>query len=168
MQGGRAFIFRFLGPPPVAELRLMRIALSSEPRLLHILRGVVRCRAQEAGFSESDAECLAMAIDEAAANVIQHTYGERRDACLALEVRSFSDRLEFVLEDWGPKVCSGQIRPRPLEDVRPGGLGTFFIRSFMDSSSYDPDFAEGNRLRMVKYLPGKGSPRNECPNSTRG
>jgi anti-sigma regulatory factor (Ser/Thr protein kinase) len=146
----------------------MRITLSSEPRLLHILRGVVRCRAQAAGFSEADAEQLAMAIDEAAANVIRHTYGEQQDNRLALDIRTFPDRLEFVLEDWGPKVSSEQIRPRSLDDVRPGGLGTFFINSFMDASSYDEAFAEGNRLTMVKYLPGKVSPCNERPDSKRG
>lgn len=133
----------------------MRIAINSEPRLLYVLRGVVRFHAQKAGFSEPEAECLAMAIDEAAANVIRHTYGSRSDARLALAIRAFSDRLEFDLEDWGPKVCAEQIRPRPLEDLRPGGLGTYFIRCFMDSSSYDRDFAEGNRLKMVKYLPRK-------------
>jgi len=98
-----------------------------------------------------------MAIDEAAANVIRHTYGGREDARLALEIKKFPDRLEFLLEDWGPKVRAEQIRPRPLDEVRPGGLGTFFINSFMDACSYDPEFAEGNRLRMVKYFPGKTS-----------
>jgi anti-sigma regulatory factor (Ser/Thr protein kinase) len=136
----------------------MRIELSSEPRLLHILRGVVRFFAQEAGFPEADAGCLAVGINEAAANVIRHTYGGREDARLALEVRTLPDCLEFLLEDWGPKVQEAQIRPRPLEEVRPGGLGTFFMGCFLDAISYDPDFAGGNRLRMVKYLPRKGSP----------
>ena len=130
--------------------------MSSETRLLHILRGVARWRALAAGFSEPDADRLAMAINEAAANVIRHTYGGRQDARLALEIHRHPDRLEFVLEDGGPKVDSDHIRPRSLEDVRPGGLGTFFISSCMDSTAYDPDFAEGNRLKMVKYLPRKG------------
>jgi anti-sigma regulatory factor (Ser/Thr protein kinase) len=139
----------------------MRIAISSEPRLLNILRGVVRFRAQEAGFSESNADCLAMAIDEAAANIIRHTYGGRQDALLALEVHPFADRLEFILEDWGPKVREDLIRPRPLDDVRPGGLGTFFIASFMDEFTYDRDCNEGNRLRLVKHLS-----RKECDESS--
>jgi anti-sigma regulatory factor (Ser/Thr protein kinase) len=146
----------------------MRIAIDSEPRLLRVLRGVVRLRAQEAGFSKSEAERLAMAIDEAAANVILHTYGGRPDARLALEVRHFRDRLEFILEDWGPKVCEEQIRPRSLEDLRPGGLGTFFISSFMDECSYDRDFRDGNRLRLVKYLSRKGSTYNEGSSSQTG
>jgi anti-sigma regulatory factor (Ser/Thr protein kinase) len=146
----------------------MRIAIDSEPRLLRVLRSVVRFRAQEAGFSNSEAERLAMAIDEAAANVILHTYGGRPDARLALEIRDFRDRLEFILEDWGPKVCQEQVHPRSLEDVRPGGLGTFFISSFMDEWSYDRDFKEGNRLKLVKYLSRKGSAYNEGPSSQTG
>ena len=133
----------------------MRIVLSSEPRLLHILRGVVRWLAEASGFPESEAERLAMAINEAAANVIRHTYGGREDAPLALECKRFPDRLEFLLEDWGPKVRAEEIRPRPLDEVRPGGLGTFFINTFMDTCSYDPHCPKGNRLRMVKYFPGK-------------
>lgn len=136
---------------------MMRIVIGSEPRLLNILRGVVECRAQEAGLSKTVAEYLALAIDEAAANVIRHTYGGRPDALMALEVRSLPDRLEFLVEDWGPKVCEELIRPRPLDELRPGGLGTFFIYAFMDECSYDPDFKEGNRLKLVKFLSGKGA-----------
>ena len=136
---------------------MMRIAISSEPRLLNILRCVVKFRTQQAGFSNPECECLALAIDEAAANVIRHTYGCRHDALLALELHNLPDRVEFFLEDWGPKVCEDSIRPRPLDELRPGGLGTFFIYSFMDECSYDRDFKEGNRLKLVKYLSGKGA-----------
>ena len=136
---------------------MMRIAIGSEPRLLNILRCVVKFRAQEAGLSQSEGEYLALAIDEAAANVIRHTYCGRNDLLLALEVHSLPDRLEFILEDWGPKVCENLIRHRPLDELRPGGLGTFFIYSFMDTCSYDPDFKEGNRLKLVKLLSRKGA-----------
>jgi len=147
---------------------MMRIAIGSEPRLLNILRAVVKFHAQEAGLSKSDAEYVALAIDEAAANVIRHTYCGRHDALLALEVRSLPDRLEFVLEDWGPKVREDQIRPRPLDELRPGGLGTFFINSFMDECSYDPDFKEGNRLKLVKFLSRKGAWCNEGSSAKSG
>ncbi len=147
---------------------MMRIVIGSEPRLLNILRGVVRFCSQEAGLPKSDAECMAMAIDEAAANVIRHTYGGRHDALLALEVRSLPDRMEFVLEDWGPKVCEDLIRPRPLDELRPGGLGTFFIYSFMDKCSYDPDCKEGNRLKLVKFFSRKGAWCNEGSGANSG
>lgn len=143
----------------------MRIVISSDPRLLQVLRAVVTCQAQEAGFAASDAEGLAMAVDEAASNVIRHTYGNRRDATLALEIRTYPERIEFDLEDSGPAVQSQAVQPRALEDVRPGGLGTFFIKCFIDASSYDESFSGGNRLRLVKYLSrqaGNESPDKNC------
>ena len=78
------------------------------------------------------------------------------------------DRLEFILEDWGPKVREDLIRPRPLDELRPGGLGTFFIYSFMDECSYDPDFKEGNRLKLVKFLTRKGAWCNEGSSAKSG
>jgi sigma-B regulation protein RsbU (phosphoserine phosphatase) len=147
---------------------MIKIAMGSEPRLLNILRAVVRFRAQEAGVSYSDAEYLALAIDEAAANIIRHTYGGRHDARMALEIRNLGDRLEFILDDWGPKVCEERIRPRSLDEVRPGGLGTFFIYSFMDQCSYDHDFKEGNRLKLVKFLKRNGACRDEGSSSKSG
>jgi anti-sigma regulatory factor (Ser/Thr protein kinase) len=147
---------------------MMRIVISSEPRLLNILRAVVRFRAQEAGLSQADGDNVALAIDEAAANVIRHTYGGRHDALFALEVRRLPDRVEFILEDWGPKVREDLIRPRPLDELRPGGLGTFFIYSFMDECSYDTDFKEGNRLKLVKFLSGKGDCGNDGSSAKSG
>jgi len=147
----------------VGDVEVTRIVTNSDPRLLHVLRGVVRYRAQEAGFEEADAEALAMAIDEAASNVIRHTYGNRHEARLALEIRTYPDRMEFVLEDSGPKVEPGEVQPRPLEDVRPGGLGTFFIKSFVDECSYEENFPAGNRLKLVKYFSHKVSASDESP-----
>lgn len=147
---------------------MMRIAISSEPRLLNILRAVVKFRAQETGIPKSDAEYLALAIDEAAANVIRHTYRGQHNALMALEIRTLPDRLEFVLEDWGPKVCEALIHPRPLDELRPGGLGTFFIYSFMDSCCYDPEFKEGNRLKLVKFFSRKGAWCNDGSGSKSG
>lgn len=146
----------------------MRIAITSDPRLLHVLRGAVRVCAQGAGFTESDAENMARAIDEAAANVIRHTYRNRNDERLVLVIQAFRDRMEFLLEDSGPKVAPETVRPRELDDVRPGGLGTHFIRSLMDEGAYDPDFSQGNRLRLVKYLPRKVSLGDESSSQERG
>ena len=147
---------------------MMRIVIGSEPRLLCILRAAAKFCSEEAGLPKSDAEYVALAIDEAAANIIRHTYGGSHDAALALEVHRLPDRLEFVLEDWGPKVREDQIRPRSLDELRPGGLGTFFIYSFMDECSYDPDFKEGNRLKLVKFLSRKGAWCNESSSAEPG
>lgn len=147
---------------------MIRISISSQPRLLNIVRTVVKFCAQKAGVSLADSEYLALAIDEAAANVIRHTYCGSHAESLAVEVHTFPDRLEFFLEDWGPKVDEKSIRPRPLDELRPGGLGTFFIYSFMDRCCYDPEFTDGNRLKLVKFLTRKGACSNEGSSAKSG
>lgn len=151
-----------------SAVRTLRIVISSEPRLLHVLRGVVIYRAKQAGFSDSDADCLAMAISEAASNVIRHTLGNRHDDRFGLEVNTYPDRMEFILEDTGPKVQPESIQPRSLEDVRPGGLGTYFIKCFVDASFYDESFLHGNRLKLVKYLSPKASDIHESAGPDHG
>jgi len=133
---------------------ILRMVINTQPRLLHILRGVVRYYAREGGFSDSEVNALAVAVDEATTNVIRHTYHGNPSGTMALDVIDYADRLEFVIEDSGPKVRPESIRHRPLDEVRPGGLGTYFIKCFTDGSSYDEAFTEGNRLRLVKF---KGS-----------
>lgn len=136
---------------------IIRMVINTQPRLMHILRGVVRYYAREGGFSDSEVNALAMAVDEAATNVIRHTYRGSPSGRMALEVMDYADRLEFVLEDSGPKVQSERIRHRPLNEVRPGGLGTFFMKCFTDRCSYDEAFTEGNRLRLVKFKANRRS-----------
>ena len=145
---------------PKAE-HFLRIVITSEARLLHILRCAVRFCAQGAGVPASDMDCLTMAIDEAASNIIRHVYKNQPSGRLGLEIRAFPDRMEFTLEDSGPKVSPESWRPRTLEDVRPGGLGTYFIKCFMDEISYDEDFPKGNRLRLIKYFTPAGSASHE-------
>jgi len=145
---------------PTAE-HSCRIVINSEARLLHVLRGVVRVCSRDAGVPSSDVDCLTMAIDEAASNIIRHAYGNRPDGLLALDVRTYSDRIEFLLEDSGPKISPDAWRPRTLDEVRPGGLGTYFIKCFMDVISYDEDFVGGNRLRLVKHFTPAGSTSHE-------
>lgn len=135
----------------------MRIAISSEPKLLPILRGAVRWQAREHGFSETDADGLALAIDEAAGNVIRYTYAGRPEMMLSLEIVAHPDRLEFLLEDSGSKVQAKAARFPSPEDVCPGGLGTPFIQTAIDTTCYDPGYGAGNRLKLVKFLPGQAA-----------
>jgi serine/threonine-protein kinase RsbW len=53
--------------------------------------------------------------------------------------------------DQGRKIDRTKLRGRPLEDVRPGGLGLHFIRENMDAVEFRRT-AGRNRLRLVKFL----------------
>ena len=70
-------------------------------------------------------------------------------------VISFSknDELEIGFFDKGKPVDSAKVRHRNIDDVKPGGLGTFFIQQIMDAVV----FREGekpwiNHLILTKQL----------------
>jgi len=68
--------------------------------------------------------------------------------------------LVFLLRDFAESIDVSSVKPRDLDDIKPGGLGTHFMREVMDEVQFMPPPADGgNLLRMVKKLP-KG-PDNE-------
>ena len=95
---------------------------------------------------------IVLAVDEACANIIRHTF--QGDPCQAITIVCDGDeeRLEFVLTDCGPRIDVQRVQPRDIGEVRPGGLGTHFIRAIMDEVDYRFEPGCGNVLRMVKHL----------------
>ena len=95
---------------------------------------------------------VVLAVDEACANIIRHTF--QGDPCQSITIfcQGDEEKLVFVLTDCGPRVDVQHLQPRDIGEVRPGGLGTHFIRTIMDEVDYRFEQGCGNVLRMVKYL----------------
>lgn len=115
---------------------------------------------EELGFPAGECRALTRAVDEALANIICHAYHGRPGQpihllCRRTEVRTSGKErtgLEIVLIDRGAAADRKNLCGRPLEDVRPGGLGLHFIEGGVDVMQYQRQ-ARRNRLRLVKYLP---------------
>jgi hypothetical protein len=56
------------------------------------------------------------------------------------------------LEDRGAAADRSKLGGRPLDEVRPGGLGMHFIREGIDAMQYRR-MSRKNWLRLMKYLP---------------
>ena len=110
-----------------------------------------RAAGRAAGFSEDEIADLELAASEAVENIILHAYGEGHPGDITLAVHRLDDGLMLRIRDFAPKVDQAMIKPRPLDEVRPGGLGTHFIRAVMDDASFIPlPDGEGNLLELVK------------------
>jgi anti-sigma regulatory factor (Ser/Thr protein kinase) len=69
--------------------------------------------------------------------------------------------LEIVLVDSGMAVDPKKLKGRPLDEVRPGGLGIHFMKQSMDVVEFSRKKGK-NFLRMVKYLaPSKPEEKQE-------
>jgi anti-sigma regulatory factor (Ser/Thr protein kinase) len=105
-------------------------------------------------FSKKDTSNLVLAVDEACANILRHNYRGKTDGVIILECRFKKKNLEFVLKDKGFPMDCKKIQHRPLDEVRPGGLGVFFIKKMMDKVAYRRSKA-WNIVTMVKYAKKK-------------
>lgn len=129
------------------------LKVSAQPRRLSEIRNWVRETSSLAGCDDAMVENLVLAINEACMNVIQHGYCAACDQPMLLRVRREKDALVFELLDHAQPVCVEAVKPRSLDDVRPGGLGVHFILSIMDEMAFvAPPAGFGNMLRMVKRI----------------
>lgn len=138
---------------------LLRMELQSDPEMLCAVRGALAHLAEKLGFPDADCRAVVLAVDEALTNIIRHTYGGQTEKPIHAEFRSISldddglrgEALEIVLEDQGPAVDREKLCGRPLDEVRPGGLGLHFIRQSMDRVEFHRKNGR-NQVHLVKLL----------------
>ncbi|HVJ43534.1 MAG TPA: SpoIIE family protein phosphatase [Dongiaceae bacterium] len=131
---------------------LVGFTLLADPSRLKILRPALQAAAMACGFSSEEVHDLVLAATEAVENIMIHAYAGRRDGEITLAMHRLPDGMMVRIRDFAPKVDTAKIQPRSLEEVRPGGLGTHFIRTVMDDATFIPlPDGEGNLLELVKY-----------------
>ncbi len=135
----------------------VQLCLMSEAKCLAAVRIAAEQMAEEAGFPESDAHALVLAVDEALANVIKHGYEGRPDQPIDVTLAPVVDErgrrgIAVTVRDRGRQVDPRMIRGRDLDDLRPGGLGVHIIRTVMNEYEYSCPAEGGMLLRMVKYM----------------
>ena len=81
---------------------------------------------------------LVLAIAEAAQNIVKHAYKDVEETKDKMQIKiSFKDnQLEIGFFDKGKPVIPENIQHRKLDDIKPGGLGTFFIKQIMDEAVF--------------------------------
>lgn len=129
----------------------IELTVPSHPQFLCVTRAVIFQVAHCMRFEEKQVNCIALAVEEAFTNIIKYSYKNDYKKKVMLVLNIFKDKLEIILKDYGPKVDVEKIKSRALKDVRPGGLGVYFIKKFMDEVTYDVTPDVGTELRLVKY-----------------
>jgi serine/threonine-protein kinase RsbW len=113
-------------------------------------------------FSPVKANLIALAVDEAVANIMEHAYSQDRggDANDRKEIliifRADARQFEVRIRD-----CGATFDPRSAPDAdvhenvkqgRKGGLGIFLMRRIMDEINYTFKQGVHNELQMIKYV----------------
>ena len=129
---------------------MVSIRIPSDPQQLYLMRRLVQEISIAGGFSEEETRRIVLALDEACTNVIRHAYCGDKGKSIVIEAGCIARGVCFVVIDEGIKPDADAIKPRPLDQIEPGGLGTHFIRAVMDEVSYDTEAGPGTRLTLIK------------------
>ncbi len=96
---------------------------------------------EKINLPQEQKEELVLAIAEAAQNIVKHGYKGIEETTDRMEIKiSLKDgELEIGFFDKGKEVVPENIKHRKLDDIKPGGLGTFFIKEIMDAAVFKRD-----------------------------
>ena len=86
---------------------------------------------------------LVLAIAEAAQNIVKHAFKNSADVneLMVVEISCENNKLQIAFYDRGTPVDPKKVKHRESDNVKPGGLGTFFIQEIMDAV----EFKDGNK-----------------------
>lgn len=141
--------------------RGIRVTIPSDVRYLEPVRTMIQETAALAGLPREAAAQVELAVTEGCANVIRHCYCNSDRERIDLVFTFSDDVYEVKIDDYGTFVDPSRIKGRPLDDVRPGGLGVHLMRKVMDEVTYMKNRWGGTSLVMRKRLrsPAKEEPR---------
>jgi serine/threonine-protein kinase RsbW len=136
--------------------RTFSMNVPSSTENLALIRDFVSGIGAQVGFDENEAARLALAVDEACANVIEHAYQLEDTHEVTVRVVVDQDAITFEIVDTGRGFDPGLKTPEAVEELvrqrKSGGLGLRLIRTIMDDVQYRIVPGEKNELRMVKKL----------------
>ena len=83
---------------------------------------------------------LVLAIAEAAQNIVKHAYQNQTTTDkMKIKILFRDNEIEIGFFDTGLPVVPENIQHRKLDENKPGGLGTFFIKKIMDEAIFRKD-----------------------------
>jgi len=131
----------------------IRLELLSQPQYLAPVRALIHALAHRYGFLENDSGQIALAVDEALCNVMNHGYEKKPDGLITISVQPIEEPprgIQIIIEDRGKQVEPAEIQSRDLDHVRPGGLGVHIMRQVMDVVQFNQRPGGGMQLVLEK------------------
>lgn len=142
---------------PSNSTKIYRLTRAAELPSLEAFRALVEQACKEQGYAEKPSYDLMLAVDEAATNVVQHSYAGMDPGSMILELFFSGQRAIVRLTDFGvPFEPHEPAKPDVVANFEQGiigGFGLHFIYQTMDEVSYE-SHEDGNTLVLVKQIGG--------------
>lgn len=107
-------------------------------------------------FNEEERSRMAMAVDEACANAIEHAHGEDRSKKIHLHIEVSQKKFSMTVTDSGVNTFKNIVhRDQVNHDILKEtgrGMGLILIKQMMDEVSLKPTDTWGTSITMTKYV----------------
>jgi serine/threonine-protein kinase RsbW len=136
-------------PAPLARAQ---VEIVSDLRELRRAREFVCafCGSLPSPLDEDRTAALALAVNEAASNVMKHAYHGRTDQRISLDADAFGDRVVVRLHHLGERFDPSGVRPPAFDGSRESGFGVYLISQSVDEVRYYRDARGRNCIALVK------------------
>ena len=127
----------------------MILEIKSDPAELKNVKRNIENFCKE-NVSKVDNFLVKLAVDEALQNIIRYAYDFDKTKKIIITLNKITDdSLKIEIRDFGKRVSTSNIKPRELDDVKPGGLGIHFIKSIAKKMSYEHKDDGGTILTLI-------------------
>lgn len=127
----------------------MKLEINSDPAELKNVRKNVEIFCKENDITVNILQ-VKLVIDEALQNIMRYAYELDKTKKIIIKLEKItSNSLKAELRDFGKRVPLDQIKSRELDDIKPGGLGTHFIKTIAKKFSYEHKDESGTLLTLI-------------------
>jgi len=132
---------------------MTKITYPAKFEYLDEIRDFVAQIARQGGFTEKEIYSLQLAADEAASNIIEHSYQGISNASIDLTCDMQGDAIVITMRDEGVSFDPSKVKEpnlkAKLSERQIGGLGVYLMRKLMDDVRYE-SVGKSNTLTMTK------------------
>ncbi|MCB9831407.1 MAG: ATP-binding protein [Planctomycetes bacterium] len=142
-------------------VHVLTACVPADASYLKCIRGFVT-PALERRFGTEESRQLVLAIDEACSNIIKHGQSWfTPKGTISVKLEDSKKKSVITVHNYCREKDVEKIKPRDLDDLKPGGLGTHFISEVMDTVEFVPCTEREGRMALVMTKNNSGKKNDE-------
>jgi phosphoserine phosphatase RsbU/P len=110
----------------------IKLSIPNQPKYLGLIRKVLQKLLNYHEVSDETGGHLILCVDEAFSNVVKLGYRGPSEEPIEATFHIDDDDFKVQIRDYGKQCDNSQIKPRYLDQIKPGGLRTHFINESID------------------------------------
>ncbi|KLO21271.1 anti-sigma regulatory factor [Marinitoga sp. 1197] len=135
------------------NLENIELKIMSRTKYIKILREAMKYFLKLNDYNEEEQIFfMELALNEAVANVIEHTYKFDENKEIFIKFEIVNEIFSVYIRDFGEKIDKSSVKSRDLEDIKDHGLGVHIITQVFDEMMWKDINEEGNLLVLKKNL----------------